>query len=59
MWKVRESQGIKEKSEEEKRYIDPETRNTYEQMYRLPDQSFPEAAQPLNPASIKTHYGSS
>ena len=59
MFKEREAKGIKEKTMEEKRFIDPETQKMYEQMYMLPPQKFPEAEQNYNPASIKPHYGKS
>ena len=59
MIQERDRLGITERSLEEKRVITPETRKTYEQMYQLPPQQFPEAEQDVNPASIKPHYGSS
>ena len=59
MFKAREAAGIKEKSLDDKKYIDPETERIYTQMYQLPPQRYPEAEQDFNPASIKPHYGSS
>ena len=43
MFKEREARGIKEKTLEEKKVIDPETQKMYEQMYMLPPQRFPES----------------
>ena len=59
MFKEREARGIKEKSLEEKKYIDPETQKMYEQMYMLPPQRFPEAETDQNPAAVGNHWGKS
>ena len=59
MFKQREALGIKEKTLDEKKVIDPETQKMYEQMYMLPPQRFPEAETDQNPASISSHYGKS
>ena len=59
MFKEREARGIREKTLEEKKIIDPETQKLYEQMYMLPPQRFPEGEQDVNPASIGNHYGKS
>ena len=59
MFKEREARGITETSLEEKKFIDPRTQKTYEQMYQLPPTPTLEGNADANPASIKTHYGSS
>ena len=59
MFKEREARGIREKTLEEKKVIDPETQKIYEQMYMLPPQRFPEKEQDPNPAAIGSHYGKS
>jgi hypothetical protein len=43
MYKKREALGIKERSLEDKKFVDPETSKRYEQFYQLPPQRFPEA----------------
>lgn len=51
--------GIKEKSMEDKKYLDPETQKKYEQFYMLPPQRNPEAEQDYNPAAVASHFGKS
>jgi hypothetical protein len=59
MFKERERMGLKERSADQKKFIDPETQKNYEQFYQLPPQRFPEAEQDFNPAAIASHYGKS
>ena len=59
MFKEREARGIREKTLDEKKFIDPETEKMYQQMYMLPPQRNPEAETDQNPAAIENHYGKS
>ena len=59
MFKERERLGLKERSADQKKHIDPETQKMYEQFYQLPPQKFPESEQDMNPAAIASHYGKS
>jgi len=59
MYKKREAMGIKEKSLEDKKFVDPETQQKYSQFYQLPPQKFPEAEQDQNPAAVGSHWGKS
>ena len=59
MFKEREARGLTEQSMEDKKFLDPITKKTYEQMYQLPPTKTMEGNADVNPSSIKTHYGSS
>ena len=59
MFKEREARGLTEQSLQDKKFIDPVTQKTYEQMYQLPPTNTMEGNADVNPSSIQNHYGSS
>ena len=59
IYKEREARGIKDKPMEEKEYMDPLTKQDYENFYWLGPQQFPEGAADFNPAASTPHYGKS
>ena len=59
IYKEREARGIKDKLMEEKEYMDPLTKQDYENFYWLGPQQFPEGAADFNPAASTPHYGKS